>query len=75
MKYYIFIPFFFHLLFFSCSSLSEKKLEECIANAGNNKPEILTVLKHYKDSTLKLEAARFLLENMPGHYEIGRAHV
>ena len=70
MKYYIFIPFFFHLLFFSCSSLSEKKLEECIANAGNNKPEILTVLKHYKDSTLKLEAARFLLENMPGHYAI-----
>lgn len=70
MKHTIYISLILHLLFSSCSSLSERKLELSLASAGSNKSEVQAVLKHYKDSTLKLKAAKFLFENMPGHYAI-----
>lgn len=45
-------------------------LEQALIAAGENRGELEKVLKHYaedpKDS-LKLKAARFLIENMPGH--------
>lgn len=36
--------------------------------AENNRFELETVLKHYKDEPQKLAAAKYLIENMPEHY-------
>ena len=36
--------------------------------AGKNRSELEKVLLHYQDSAEKLEAAKFLIRNMPGHY-------
>ncbi|MDR0510403.1 MAG: hypothetical protein LBH06_04855 [Rikenellaceae bacterium] len=43
--------------------------------AGKNRAELEKVLAHYAAApdTLKLNAARFLIENMPGHYSYNRA--
>lgn len=54
---------------FSCNN--ENKLSLALEYAENNKPELIKVLNYYsqneKDS-LKLKAAKFLIENMPKHY-------
>ena len=42
-------------------------LEYALRAAGNNRSELEAVLEHYKDDPEKLAAARFLIENMPGH--------
>ena len=39
-----------------------------MALAGENRQELEHVLWHYKDDSLKLAAARFLIENMPYHF-------
>ena len=36
--------------------------------AGDNRGELERVLDHYAGDSLRLEAARFLIANMPGHY-------
>ena len=36
--------------------------------SGNNRSELEAVLEHYKNDELKLQAARFLIENMDAHY-------
>ena len=43
-------------------------LETALALAGSNRSELEAVLDHYADDSLKSEAARFLIENMPGHF-------
>jgi hypothetical protein len=43
-------------------------LEEALVSSGENRPELEKVLAHYQDNPLKLRAAQFLIENMPGHY-------
>ena len=51
----------------------QDKLETALRLAGDNRPELEKVLDHYSQSpadSLKLRAARFLIENMPGHYTI-----
>ena len=49
------------------------RLERALELAGENRGELERVLEHYsreeKDS-LKLRSARFLIENMPGHYTL-----
>ena len=63
------------ILCFVCISCTKKssKLEDALKAGGNNRSELEEVLRHYskddKDS-LKLKAAIFLLENMPGHYTL-----
>ena len=42
-------------------------LEYALRAAGYNRSELEAVLDHYKDDPEKLAAARFLIENMPGH--------
>lgn len=54
--------------FFSCSSGSDKELEQALRLAGENKAELEAVLNHYQNDSLKLEAARYLIKNMPYHY-------
>lgn len=46
-------------------------LEQALEKSGDNRSELEKVLMHYsqKDAdSLKLRAAVFLIENMPGHY-------
>lgn len=47
----------------------DKALEETLSLAGSNRPELEKVLEYYRDDPepLKLEAAKFLIRNMPGH--------
>ena len=54
------------LLCLSCSKPS--RLELALKAAGENRVELEKVLEHFKDDPLKLKAAIFLIENMPGHY-------
>lgn len=56
--------------FFTCSPKEKNDLKSILEKAGKNKKELETVLKHYKDDSLKLKAALFLIENMPYHFSI-----
>lgn len=54
-------------LCFSCRQ--DATLPENIRTAaGENRQELQQVLNHYDGDSLKLRAAMYLLENMPGHY-------
>lgn len=44
------------------------QVKEALSLAGNNRAELEKVLEHYKEDSLKLAAARFLIGNMPGAY-------
>jgi hypothetical protein len=69
MKRLIFLSFLFSLLFlFSCTHSSI--ITQTLELAGSNRPELEKVLSHYKNDSLKLRAARFLIENMAYHYTI-----
>ena len=56
--------FLFSIIFISCSPNSS--LDQTLKLAGDNRTELEKVLIHYQDSGLKYDAARFLLEHMPG---------
>lgn len=48
-------------------------LEYALDEAGENRKELFAVLEHYgrsADDSLKLEAAKFLIANMSGHYTL-----
>ena len=52
-----------------CSFLDrDRMLEDALALAGDNRGELEKVLAHYEGDSLKTEAAKFLIRNMPGHY-------
>lgn len=56
------------LLLAGCTSVSP--LEEALRLSGDNREHLEQVLRHYARSpadSLKYRAARFLIENMPGH--------
>lgn len=55
------------LLVSSCVR-KDANLRYALAAAGNNRSELEIVLEHYKDDPEKLDAAHFLIENMPAHY-------
>ena len=51
----------------------DRGMKKALGLAGENKVELENVLAHYsrdKADSLKLRAAVFLIENMPGHYTI-----
>lgn len=50
------------------SSCTQTPLEEALQAAGDNRGELEFVLHHYRNDSLKLRAAEFLIENMPYHY-------
>lgn len=52
---------------FSCTERNDI-LNYTLARSGANRSELEYVLEHYKDSGLKYDAARFLLEHMPECY-------
>lgn len=51
----------------SCADVEEQRLHFALELSGSNRPELEKVLDHYRHDALKLEAARFLIKNMPGH--------
>ena len=63
---------------FAACSPHQDKLETALRLAGDNRPELEKVLDHYAQSpadSLKFRAARFLIENMPGHYTLAGTKV
>lgn len=61
------------IAFTSCNNLQEMKIEATLQEAENNSIALEAVLHHYeKEQTnnLKLEATRFLIANMNGHYSV-----
>lgn len=56
------------LLVVGCSERDDRYLDYALRAAGRNRAELERVLEHYADNPEKLAAARFLIENMPGHY-------
>lgn len=57
-------------VFFSCEQ-KNPYLEQALTLAGDNRAELEKVIAHYsveKSDSLKLKAAIYLIENMPGHY-------
>lgn len=65
-----FIPFILFCLLLSCSAHKEKgiSLEQALSMAGENRKELEKVLEYYKDDSLKLKAAQYLIVNMPFHF-------
>lgn len=51
----------------SCST-GDRRLEKALTFAGDNRVELEKVLTHYNGDPEKLEAARFLIRNMPHWY-------
>lgn len=56
------------LLLFCCSCHYKTDLDAALEMADDNGAELRKVLDYYKGDSLKLKAAVFLIENMPGHY-------
>ena len=56
------------IVFFAITACTNNmsKLEEALEKAKKNRSELLKVLEHYKNDSLKRKAAEFLIENMPG---------
>lgn len=58
--------------FSSCDSFNmlqeEMYLEQALEMAGDNRTELEKVLAHYSNDTERLEAARWLIRNMPMHH-------
>ena len=52
----------------ACCSIEERQLEQALDFAGDNRVELEKVLEHYSNEPEKLEAARFLIRNMPRWY-------
>lgn len=62
----IFISGLIFCLLISCSN--NKRLEQALLFAGENRGELEKVLSFYKYDDEKYSAARFLIENMPHYY-------
>ena len=70
MKRIIYIIFCISII--SCGQ-HNAELENALKLAGENRCELEKVLYHYSQNpsdSLKLQAATFLIENMPGHYTL-----
>lgn len=58
-------------MFTACKQRYSPEMESVLSLAGKNRKELVKVLQHYEQSlgdSLKLEAAKFLILNMPGKY-------
>jgi len=76
------VSFLLCLTLISCQEKSFERivkpsLEESLKLAKGNKKELEKVLKHYESlgDSLKLEAAKFLIINMPGNYTLDTTHL
>lgn len=53
-----------------CQSATDESIERTLKMAGENRPELERVLDYYKQDKQKLEAARFLVAHMAGHFSV-----
>lgn len=61
------------MVFTACDTNQSNKLIQALKLSGENRVELEKVIQHYsrdKADSLKLKAAYFLIENMPGHYTL-----
>ncbi|MCM1450357.1 MAG: hypothetical protein NC082_08440 [Clostridiales bacterium] len=70
MKFKIAIIIIICSISVTCCGIKNGKsdLERALEYAGENRAQLEKVLQHYKDDSLRLRAASFLISNMPGHY-------
>lgn len=59
---------FFGIIFEQGCTNNYSNLESSFIMSDTNRLELQIVLDHYAKNPLKLEAAKFLIENMPGHF-------
>ena len=66
----------FSIILIACSS-SDHKLETVLKQCGPNREEMERILRYYspENDSLKLKAAIFLIENMPGHYTLDGSYI
>ncbi|MCQ2058511.1 MAG: hypothetical protein MJY71_01610 [Bacteroidaceae bacterium] len=64
---YIILSLFISIILISCSNHSYL-LSDALRRAGDNRHQLELVLEHYRNDAEKFAAARFIIENMPGHY-------
>lgn len=50
------------------SNKDDISMHQALSLAGDNRVELEKVLKHYESDSLKLEAAKFLIRNLPGSF-------
>ncbi len=68
MKQILLLLFVMSLTACSVADSGDQRLESALEFAGKNRGELEKVLNRYKDDSLKLEAAKFLIRNMPHWY-------
>jgi hypothetical protein len=70
---------FSSIIIASCSHGDhERKLRSVLEQAGANKEELQKVIDHYKKNpadSMKLRAAYFVIENMPGHFSYDTSYL
>ena len=54
----------------SCNENKDNSLNIALKQSGDNRTQLETVLNHYENDTLKYEAAKFLISNMPYHLSL-----
>lgn len=59
----------------SCADSENPGLEYALQQAGENRKELETVLRHYADDPEKLAAAEYLITYMPWHYSLHNAGI
>lgn len=59
----------------ACVYEKEEKLSLVLDCAQENRQELEKVLEHYKNDSLKLAAAHFLILNMPYHYTLDQYYI
>lgn len=65
----MYLVLIFILSLSSCNNYQKSSiLEHVLMRAGANRSNLEKVLKHYKGDSLKFEAAKYLIINMPGSY-------
>ncbi|MCC2599283.1 transglutaminase-like domain-containing protein [Sphingobacterium sp. FBM7-1] len=77
MKYIQFFCLVSTIVFCSCRFASINKLEEAFTTAGDNAIELEKVITHFsKDKRLSqyLDAAKYIVENIPGHISMDDAN-
>ena len=68
MKQCIILCFSCFLSCFSSCQRYDSQLEKALILAKENRGELEKALAFYEEDSLKQEAAKFLIKNMPGHY-------
>ena len=61
------IPLLLATFLIACTSPDNRRLEQALQLAADNRGKLEKVLTHYADAPEKLAAAQFLIMNMPGH--------